>query len=365
MKKQWPKIIKVEKNGKSMLMVDARKGGQGERRFFDTKAEADGFAHAQRIRRHNEGGNGFDDTRLTKYGWTVAKAIDFALAHLDRQSASTPLSDAVRALCAAKDSEVGAPRLADIKNRLARFSAHFPRRTIATITEAEIADFLSTIPHPVTRNDYRKEIVMLWQYATGKSRGWATPLDTRNELKRAAEPEKARIILTVEQAGRLMEASLDPEVLALNALVLFGGCRREEVEKMDWQHVDFESGHINITAAISKVSAERFAPICDNLRGWLATVAKKSGPIVSRTITKPLRDTWKRAGVYPWPQDAHRHSFISYRRQIVGDSQTALEGGTSETIIKRHYKRPVTRAQADSFFSIRPLADSKVVQMAA
>ena len=134
---------------------------------------------------------------------------------------------------------------------------------------------------------------------------------------------------------------------------------------MDWQHVDFKSGHINVTSEISKVSAERFAPICDNLRAWLATVAKKSGPIVSRTINKPLRDTWKRAGVYPWPQDAHRHSFISYRRQIVGDSQTALEGGTSETIIKRHYKRPVTRAQADSFFSIRPLADSKVVQMAA
>jgi hypothetical protein len=66
------------------------------------------------------------------------------------------------------------------------------------------------------------------------------------------------------------------------------------------------------------------------------------------------RATWKAAGIYPWPQDAHRHSFISYRRQLVGDSKTALEAGTSERIIKRHYKRPVTDADAKAFFEITP-----------
>jgi len=79
----------------------------------------------------------------------------------------------------------------------------------------------------------------------------------------------------------------------------------------------------------------------------------------------PLRRTWKAADLYPWPQDAHRHSFISYRRQLVGDWQTALDAGTSEAIIKKHYKRPVTKADAERFFNIRPAASAagKVVSM--
>jgi len=42
-------------------------------------------------------------------------------------------------------------------------------------------------------------------------------------------------------------------------------------------------------------------------------IAKKRGPIASRILMRALRGKWKRAGLYPWPQDAHRHSFISYR----------------------------------------------------
>ena len=80
-----------------------------------------------------------------------------------------------------------------------------------------------------------------------------------------------------------------------------------------------------------------------------------------------LRATWRRAGLYPWPQDAHRHSFISYRRRLIGDAETALDAGTSETIIKKHYKRPVTEEDAKAFFSIRPAfeAAEKIVGIAA
>jgi integrase len=164
-----------------------------------------------------------------------------------------------------------------------------------------------------------------------------------------------------------MEASTDSDVCALNAMVLFGGLRREEVEKLDWSAVDFRTGHIEVTAAVSKVARERFAPMPDNLRAWLMPLAKKKGPIVSRVLMHALRATWKRAGLYPWPQDAHRHSFISYRRRIIGDAQTALDAGTSETIIKRHYKRPVTLEDAERYFNILPAgqAEKKIVAMTA
>jgi integrase len=197
---------------------------------------------------------------------------------------------------------------------------------------------------------------MLWHFC--RARKWVFESLDKTHVPREQEPDKGRAILTVEQAARLMEASTDPDICALNALILFGGLRREEVEKLDWSAVDFRTEHINVSAEVSKVARERYAPITENLRAWLLPLAQKKGPIVSRVLMHALRATWKRAGLYPWPQDAHRHSFISYRRRIIGDAQTALDAGTSETIIKRHYKRPVTKEDADRFFAIMPSAEA-------
>ena len=206
---------------------------------------------------------------------------------------------------------------------------------------------------------------MLWHFC--RSKGWVSEVFSKTQVPREAEPEKSRTILTVEEAARLMEASIDPDICALNALVLFGGVRREEVEKLDWSAINFKTGHIEISAEVSKVARERFAPMPDNLRNWLLPLARKSGPIISRVLMHALRKTWKRARLYPWPPDAHRHSFISYRRRIIGDAQTALDAGTSETIIKKHYKRPVTVEDAQRYFDIRAssAASAKIVAFGA
>ena len=346
----WPFIRWIE--SRQRWMVDARTAKGGKRSFHKTKSEAEGAAIVARISKKNEGEAAFDDSKLAKYGWTVAKAIRFALDHLERREASKPIAEAVDALLAFKSGRVGAIRLADIKNRLARFTAKFSGRTIAGITPQEINAFLDAIPHPTTRNDYREEIVMLWGFA--RSNKWVAEELDKHLVQRAAEPDKSRVILSLAEVERLMAASVDDDIRALNALVLFGGCRREEVEKFDWSNINFKTGHIEISAAVSKVARERFSPITSNLRAWLAPIAKTSGPIVSRVLSHALRDTWKRAGIYPWPQDAHRHSFISYRRRIIGDAQTALDAGTSEAIIKKHYQRPVLPTDAKRFFAIQP-----------
>lgn len=324
------------------------------------------WATAARNRLRNEGRIVFDETELKKYGWTIAQAIDFTLKHLRRESKSVSLAEAIQQLVDFKrrGSKAGEQRIADIENRLKRFMEEVGAQTkISLITSKVIGDFLSTIPTPSTRNDYRKEIVMLWSYS--KSMGWVADTIDKNLVPRALEPEKARTILSVDQAEALMRHSIFPDVRALNALVLFGGCRREEVEKMDWSHIDFENEHINITEKISKVRTERFAPINETLKAWLLTIKNRRGPIVSRNLMRPLRAVWEAAKLYPWPQDAHRHSFISYRRTQVGDAITALEAGTSESIIKRHYKRPVSKQAAERFFAIRPTPLGKVVPISA
>jgi integrase len=362
-KHSWPKIKRVTKNGREMFLVDCRIGGTGERHYFDTKREADTDAEAQRIRRLNEGNQGVKNDELAAFGRSVQWAIEFALKHLRATKASAPLAEAITAFIESKSKEaaageIGDTRLSDIRNRLAKVAAAFNGKTIGEIEADDLAGFLQSIPHPATRNDYRKEIVTLWRWAALKPRQWTSVALHKDTLKRAKEPDKARKILTVEQAARLMEASTDADICALNAMVLFGGLRREEVEKLDWSAVNFAEGYIEVSDEISKVNAERFAPMTDNLREWLLPLAKKRGAIVSRNLMHPLRRAWKAADLYPWPQDAHRHSFISYRRQLTSDGQTAREAGTSEAIIKKHYKRPVTTANAERFFNIRPAASA-------
>jgi hypothetical protein len=56
----WPRIKQIVNHGKTLYLCDARIKGRGERRFFETKKEAEGWQQQQRIKRQNEGGKAFD-----------------------------------------------------------------------------------------------------------------------------------------------------------------------------------------------------------------------------------------------------------------------------------------------------------------
>jgi hypothetical protein len=79
MKANWPKISTVLKKGTPTVMVDARIGGKGERRFFHSKREAEGWAQFQRAHRQNEGDRELKE--LAGYGLTISDAIKFTLKH--------------------------------------------------------------------------------------------------------------------------------------------------------------------------------------------------------------------------------------------------------------------------------------------
>lgn len=374
----WPYVTERRyKSGRISYLVDARTKEGGERKTFDRIGAANTWAAQQRAKRENEGTSAFQTRELAQFGWSATKAIEFALEYLRKRAKSQPVGEAINALLAFKEPKVGEIRLADIRNRLDKFSKHFGAvpfvppvdatteeqalkdrplggRLLADITAEEIRGYLDTIPHATTRNDHRKEIVMLWRFAKSPGQAWVPAALDSIEVPLDEEPEKSRRILTVEQAAELMKQSIDEDIRAMNALVLFGGVRVAEVEKLDWSTIDFKTKHIEISAQVSKVDRERFAPISANLAAWLKPIAKTSGPIVSRNLMRPLREVWKAAKLHPWTPDWHRHSFISYRRVMVGDSQTAMDAGTSEKIIKRHYKRPVLKTEAKKFWAIVP-----------
>ncbi len=366
-------------------MVDARVKGEGERRFFETKAEAEGWAARQRVKRQNQGSSAFDDRELASYGWNISDAIRYALEHLRTRHKSVTLSQAIEELVETKKNAGRSKRYCtDLTNRLTRLDAVFKEKPIGDLTTADLDTFLSSLKvAPGTANTFRRDIRTLWSFA--EKRGWTKAQIAKNTEVATASPS-APGILTPEQAGRLLENSTDSELLAFVAIGLFGGLRVAEIKKLDWGDVDLKSRFINVSAVNSKTRSRRLVPIVTNLSEWLRPLAKRSGLVV----TKDLRHAWNlarigagfgpffslnkavnsaqkdkatgkpRKGLVAWPDNAMRHSFVSYRLAATGNAaQTALESGHDQAVLFRHYRELVRPNVAKQYFNIRPVTVGK------
>jgi integrase len=352
-KEPWPQIRAVLKNGRPMLVCDARIGGRGTRRFFDTKREAETWAAQQRVRRANHGDSAFDDRELAAYGWTIQDAARFALEHLRRQAASVPIEEAIRQLLESKKaSGRSASYLRVLELNLRKLSEHFKGRMISTITATDVDRFLAGLSvAPYTRNTIRQHVVTLWSFAM---RAKFTQENVATGTERAKAIDEAPGILKPEQVAPLLTES-DNDLLAFHALGLFAGLRVSELKSLDWRDVDLSGGFVHVGARISKTRSRRLVPILENLHAWLQPIAKPSGPIVGPNLRKRHVAARLRAGIKNWPDNCMRHSFVSYRLAATGNAaQVALESGHDQAILFRHYRELVRPKDAERFFSIVP-----------
>lgn len=356
-KSQWPFIRWIE--GRQRWMVDARTATGGERTFHKTKDEAEGAAIIARTKRQNEGASAFDDTELARYGWTIQRAIAFAVEHLRTAGASVPIAEAVESLIAAKR---GAGRKeAYLKNRLGnnlgKLAQHFAGSTIAGIGKLDLQSYLAQLPRAAgTKNSVRSDCVTLWSYA--QSAGWVK----ENEAEKVdvfTEDLDEVEVLSPAQAEALMRASTD-DVAAFHAIGLFAGLRTEEMERIDWTNIKLDEGHIEVTSRVAKRTrkrgrARRIVPILPNLRAWLEPVAKKSGPICGPNFRRRQTAAKDAAGFSDWPRNVLRHSFVSYRlAQTNNAAQTAMESGHREQTMYDNYVEIVTAKAAEKYFGIMP-----------
>ena len=331
----WPFIRWI--GSRKRWQVDARTATGGKRTFHETKTEAEGTAAAARIRRTNEGSSAFDDRELGSHGWSISDAIRFALEHLRTRQESVLLSKAIEDLVETKAKAGRSKRYcSDLKNRLARLDTAFQEESIGNLTTADLDTFLSGLKAaPGTANTFRRDIRTLWSFAD--KRGWTKARIAKN-TELATASVSAPGILTPEQAAKLLSYSTDHELLAFVCIGLFGGLRVAEIKKLEWNDVDLKSGYINVSAENSKTRSRRLVPIVPNLAAWLRTIPQKKG----RIVTREIRHAWDlarigagfgpffsinktvkaaqidkndqpRKDLIPWPDNAMRHSFVSYR----------------------------------------------------
>jgi hypothetical protein len=160
-----------------------------------------------------------------------------------------------------------------------------------------------------------------------------------------------RGILTVPECKTLLAwvRKNDPGMLPCVCLTLFAGIRPDEARWLKAE--DFNGAEISIGGDIAKGRARRVIEANPTLKRWLAV----GGEIPPAEENFKDRIEKIHGVIKPWPHDAFRHSFVSYRCAIAGIAKTAQEAAHSEDTLLRHYRALVTRAEAEKFWALLPL----------
>jgi len=373
------KIKKVVNHGKTRWRVNDPSGADGkrQRKFFETKEDAERFVKEQKADRHAYGIHftsippservtvGYQLERLRKLGWNLPAAVDF----IERQGKIPPsisLGTLAAEFLAAKNNVGLRPRyLRTLKASIKRFLINRREKIISEISAAEIQEYISRNGWAdSTKRSYLVDVRTLFSFAVKRKYIRENPALDVDSPKL---DEKSPGILTAEQVERLLSACLDaePDILPIFALQLFGGIRRAEAEKITWTEIGKQ--FIEIKAAKAKTRRRRLVKISQQLRAWLDCARAVGGKLPAVNYADKLKKTLEKARLRAeWPQNALRHSFASYHYgKYRNENETAALMGNSPQMIFAHYRQLVRPAESNAFFRIMPPPDAAARARAA
>lgn len=364
--------IKRYKHRRLKFVVRTKINGMWERKFFQTKGEAETYVQLRETELLNQGKEGVafpswlrvmaerENERLKPFGKTLANAVDFYVTHLESIQKSAPLLQAIQELIENRRTSGASKRYCyDLGLRLGRFSRAFPNRIVGDISTRDIDEWLIGLKlAPVTRNTFRRDLRTLFSFCATRGYASGNPVQATAKAKVVAG---APGILTVPQAVALLSAC-EPEILPLVAISLFAGLRSAEMEKLDWSEVDIEGGHIEVTASKAKTARRRLVPISENLAAWIQPLTLRCGPVAPKGLRKRFDAVKDAAGLSDWPPNAMRHSYASYRlAQCQDAARVSLEMGNSPQMVFAHYRELVKPKDAACYWSISPDKDAMKV----
>lgn len=183
--------------------------------------------------------------------------------------------------------------------------------------------------------------------------------DDPTEAVPMPKSKPGRNILQPNQMKALLDLDLPDHVRALLLLGGFAGLRTEEVERMNWSHVNTKSGQIHVPPEAMKDSGgfdQRIVDFTEPLkrrRAWLKKQTGKIVPVASETLHAHRRRAC-RPVLSEWPDNCLRHSFATYHlARAKNAGLTAYQmGHTSAAMVQRVYAVPAALADWRAWWAI-------------
>lgn len=254
---------------------------------------------------------------------------------------------------------------------LPRLAEAFPG-PISSLTASKLEEWMQTTfrtgdakkAHPVTFNTARKRVVTLFRWARNAR---LLPQDTMTEAERihsAKENAPRREILTVAEFARclMLLKEKHPQYLATAVLAGFCGLRRSELHLQRWEDINLKAKKLVVSSAKKGTPMERLIEIPDAAVEWLMLCDRTKESVAPAWAQDRIRAFCREAKpAINCPQNAFRHSFVSYRIASSGNvAETSLEAGNSAGVVMRHYRRPVSKADGVEWFLLDPATAQKL-----
>lgn len=307
--------------------------------------------------------------RLEPFKASLTDAVDFFLRHAKPPGGHRTVKALVDEFIAAKRAAGRRSEYTRIQaSILGMFEKAFPHRHAHEIGAPEIETWLRDRGSLRTRRNYQFDVRNLFNFALKRGYVASNPV---NQLEEIILDEKPVEILTVEQAGRLLEAAelAGGTMTPFVAVGLFAGLRTREIAVLDWKDIDLAEKTITVHAVKTKTRARRIVEIADNLAAWLRPYALAGGPIAPDHYRPKFEDTRRAAGIDPWPRNAMRHSAASYHLGAHrNESLTqAMLGHESGKMLIQHYRELVRPKDAARYWQIMPATaePGKIVALSA
>ena len=193
---------------------------------------------------------------------------------------------------------------------------------------------------------------------------------------RSAAHADDTVILMPAQSRDLLAAVQEhaPILMPAVSIGMFAGLRSGEIQRLTWEDVKLDRGLIVVTSGKSKTGNRRMVSVLPCLHALLAPhqpqdrkadVWPANGMRLWDRCIKAAG--WRGHACWapvarkenpPWPQNALRHSFVSYHVAAMQDAaRTALEAGHSQEILFKHYRQLATEDEAAEFWTVGFLGD--------
>ena len=303
---------------------------------------------------------------LSRIQYRIDDALNEQVAAIERRKRSVSVNQLVDEFIANRrakgKSEI---YVRDLTTRLRRFQTLMGDRLTAEITNTDVDDWLQSLNvGPQTQNNFRAVLSATWTFAV--RRGYAA-MNVIQLVDKTSVIRDHIPTFSVKQLTALLAAA-PPEYLPVLAIGAFAGLRPEEINKLQWEDLDFHEGTIRVNASAAKTRKKRFAEISDNLRAWLEPYAGHIGPVAPPNLQKLRRATMKAANITKWPPDVLRHTFASAHYHFHRDpARTAvILGHSNQAMLLNHYRDVMKPSEATAYWMIRPeVAERKIVSIAA
>lgn len=237
---------------------------------------------------------------------------------------------------------------------LRQFAAGREERALADFTAEDVDAWLSRYPSHYTRQTWLNRLSTLFSFAVRRGYVVANPCD---RIDRVTVDKKPPAILTPAQSRELLAAC--PTVMRpYLVLGMFAGIRPEEIERMEWSHINLDMGTARVDGKTRRRRLVTLEPVAvTELRKHPLRTGDvaPSGATIARWRSKARRVI----GLDKWPQDLLRHTAASYLLALHGDAgKVALRLGNSAGILLTHYNEPVPKEAAEAFFKPVDKGDS-------